>query len=100
MHVIIRPRQGGKTTEILKQAAAHHAYIVVPTLQDVTRLWREILRLQLELPQPITWQEFINKPSTGTCVVIDDLDRCVQFMTRAHIAAVSLSSGGEDVWPD
>lgn len=95
MIVIVRPRQGGKTTEVLRVAALHFAYIVVPTRADVDRLWQQARLDDINIPQPITWQEFIEHRYHGTGVrafVIDDLDRCVQSMTGVEVKAASLTS--------
>lgn len=116
MELIIRPRQGGKTTEVLRLAARHFAYIVVPTYQDVERLWSLARELQLDIPQPITWQQFIESrygSSRGAqtfgvfpagargygvkAFIIDDLDRCLDTMTNVPIVGASLS--GEVIHP-
>ena len=96
MKPIVKYRQCGKTEDILKLAAEDFSYIVCPTRQDVGRLWRRIQDFGLNIPQPITWDEFVHGRYRGAGIssfVIDDLDRCIQGMTSVEIKAVSLTGG-------
>jgi hypothetical protein len=96
MEVVVKPRQGGKSETILRLAAQHFSYIVCPTLADVQELWQRARELDLmsKLPQPITWNEFINHRYRSRGIrsfMIDDLDRCIQTMTDVEVKAVSLT---------
>lgn len=95
MELIIRPRQGGKTTETLRLAAEHFAYIVVPTQADQERIWRLSLQLQLNIPYPITWAEFVAgaRGRRIDAFVIDDVDRCIQ-QTAALVPVIGASATG------
>lgn len=94
MQVIVRPRQGGKTTEMLRMAAENFSYIVCPTRKDVDRLWQLARTLDVDIPHPITWDEFVqgryHLAGVGS-FVIDDLDRCVQYMSHVEIKAISVT---------
>jgi hypothetical protein len=96
MEIIIRPRQGGKSTEALRRAAEHFAYIVVATQQEGQELWARAKQLQLTIPQPITWAEFIKSRYYGRGVrafVIDNLDRCIQSEHPVPVVAVTMNDG-------
>jgi hypothetical protein len=96
MEIIIRPRQGGKTTEALQRAAEHFAYIVVATRQEADELWARAKLLKLDIPMPITWDEFrrgryYRKGVKG--FVIDNLDRCIQSDHPVPVVAVTMNDG-------
>lgn len=94
MRPIVKPRRAGKSDDVLRLALQDFSYIVCPTMQDVDRLWRRARELDLNIPQPITWQAFTQHRYYGPGVrsfIIDDLDRCIQGMTRVEIKAVSLT---------
>jgi hypothetical protein len=95
MQTIVRPRQAGKSEDILRLAEQHFAYIVCPTYEDVQRLWQRAVDTGYDIPQPITWAEFIGRHYNGhggvKSFVIDDLDRCVQSMSHIEIKGVSLT---------
>ena len=95
MQIIVRPRQLGKTEDVLRLAEEHFAYIVVPTRQDVDHVWRRAIDAGYDVPQPITWHDFMRQRYNGhggvKSFVIDDLDRCVQSMTNIEVKGVSLN---------
>jgi hypothetical protein len=94
MKVIVGQRQTGKSEQILRLAVEHFAYIVCPTMQEVTDLWSRAKELNLDIPQPITWDAFVDHRyySRGIkAFVIDNLDLCVQSMTTVDIKGVSLN---------
>lgn len=94
MDLVIKPRQAGKTEGILQLAQDNFSYIVCPTRQDVDRLWQRAKERDLNIPQPITWAEFVGHRYRGAGIrsfLIDDLDRCIQSMTTVEIKAASLN---------
>lgn len=99
MKVIVRPRQGGKTTELLQLAVEHFAYIVCPDMRSARHVWDVARHLGLNIPQPITWQEFLEHRYRGAGVkafIIDDLDACLESMTMVPIIAASMTGGLDD----
>lgn len=94
MELVVKPRQAGKSEDILQIAAREFSYIVCPTRDDVARLWARARRQEINIPMPITWDEFVSRRYNGRGIrgfVIDDLDRCVQDMTTVTVKAVSLN---------
>ncbi|MCV7174785.1 hypothetical protein [Mycolicibacterium sphagni] len=100
MEVVVLPRQGGKTTKLLAFAAERFAYIVCPTKARASQLWEEIQRQGLDVPQPITWDAFVHARYVGRGIksfAIDDVDLCIQSMTRFDIVGVTLSGNPDGV---
>lgn len=96
MKVVMLPRQGGKTTQMLQLAQETFSYIVCPTMADVERLWALAREMELNIPQPISWVEFTSgryRPAGIKGFLIDDVDRCLQGMTRVDIKAITLTGG-------
>ena len=68
MKIILKPRQTGKTTELIKLASKdRYKLIVCMNRLDVERIWKLAQRLKEDniiqkLPlHPITYQEFLKK---------------------------------------
>lgn len=94
MQTIVKPRQGGKSWDVLTLAAEHFSYIVCVDQRSAKEMWARAKDRKLDIPHPITWEEFINgRYGAGVSVIIDDLDRCLQRLTPAEIKAVSLTGG-------
>jgi hypothetical protein len=97
MDIVIRPRQGGKTTEALILAARHGAHIVVPYWEDARRIADLARERQIDIPQPITWCDFIKGRFHGGGVkafVIDDLDRCLQYAAgTVEVVGATMTDG-------
>ncbi len=101
--VIVRvlPRQGGKTTEMIRLAAEEWLYIVAITEEEGHRLYRKAIEAHINIPYPITWDDFVNRRYYSKGVngfLIDNLDMCVQSMTTVPVRAVTLT--GDDVAAD
>lgn len=96
MKVITRPRQGGKTTEVIKLASRTYAYIICPDRQQVQHVASLARKMGVDIPFPLTWREFLEKQYYGAGIkggfVIDNLDMCLQQMTPVEIHGVSLNA--------
>ena len=94
MKVIARPRQGGKTTDLVKLAAEEFLYVVCPDQAQVFYVARMARDMGLDIPVPLTWEDFTEGTYNGRGVrgfVIDNLDMCIQQMTTVPVRAVSLT---------
>ena len=58
--VICRPRGAGKTTELIKLSAKNHLYIVCKDMKETGRIAGVARNMDLQIPFPITFQEFID----------------------------------------
>lgn len=103
MKIINKPRQSGKTTELIKLASkGRYKLIVVRDRKTVDQVWRRILELK-ELkeientpPQPITYQEFLDTRYAGQNIesfLIDDADYFLQYLTSVKVEAITLTGG-------
>ena len=95
MKVIAKGRQQGKTTEAIKLAARHHCYIICLDRQQVQYVARLARELNLNIPFPLTWQEFVDKRYYGQNIngfVIDNINQCLQSMTNVKIEAITVES--------
>jgi hypothetical protein len=94
MEVYAKPRQRGKTTDLIKLAAEEFLYIVCIDRTEVRRVADEAREMGLDIPFPLTWHEFASGLYHGHGIqgfVIDNLDLCIQQVTPAPIRAVSLT---------
>ena len=93
MEVICKGRRFGKTTEIVKLALEHDAYIVVPDRHQARHLFEEYPNIRF----PITWDELMQTRMQGAHpsarkIVIDNLDMCLEAMlSPVKILGVSLN---------
>lgn len=98
MKVIALDRQQGKTTELVKLAAQENLYIVCANRNMVRHTAQMARDMGLDIPFPITWDEFAAHRYYGRGIkgfVIDNLDICIQQSTAVPVRAVSLTVSAE-----
>lgn len=93
MELILRPRQAGKTTDLIKMCNKNWGYIVCATRQEADRVFRHAHKLKIDIPLPITWEEFLRGTYGHGCkqFYIDNLDLCIQNHSRLPIRAVTMT---------
>lgn len=93
IHIVSGGRQTGRTTAMIRTAAASFAYIVCPDRRQVEHIQRMAQEMGVDIPQPITWDDFIkgryHRPGVRG-FVIDNLDDCIQRTTRVPVLAASV----------
>lgn len=97
MDKILRPKYGGKTTELIKRSAETGFYIVCLNNKYVDQVERHAQKMGLKIPQPITAVTFFNGRYYGPGVnglLIDDVDIILQQVAHAPIQAITLTSAG------
>lgn len=96
MLIYARGRRMGKTTDLISVAAEGFLYVVVPDRRQAMLAAEMAESMDLDIPFPLTWDEFANGRFRGSGVngfVIDNLDMCVQSMARGTpVRAVSLTT--------
>lgn len=99
MRVVALPRQGGKTTQMIRLAAAENLYIVCISRQEAMRVAREARRFGLNMPFPITWDDFARRLYFGKGIngfLFDNLDMLIQRMAApVPVVAVSLTDDSQ-----
>jgi hypothetical protein len=95
--IYARPRQAGKTTELIRIAADDFLYVVCPDFRQAVHVAEMAEQAGLDIPFPVTWNEFASGRFYGKGIsgfLIDNLDMCVQGMARGvPVRAVSLTTG-------
>jgi hypothetical protein len=98
MKIIAMERQQGKTTELVKMSAQSGDYIVTKD-HSTARYTVEIARkLGLNIPFPLTFDEFIRREWNGRFVngfLIDDAELLLLYMLYIEkpIHAMTISTG-------
>jgi hypothetical protein len=95
--IIVRPRQGGKTTELIRRAAEARAYIVCTDYRRATQIAQQAKDTGLDIPSPLTvgeWQERAYYPQGTRALMFDDLDRIIQLLSPVPVLAVTWTEGG------
>ena len=95
MEVICKPRQCGKTTEIIKMCAEYGGYIVCINKDETHRVAQQAREMGLKIPLPISADEFLKGQYHGAGVkrfYLDNVDLLLQQMTSVPIKAISLTN--------
>jgi len=99
MKVICRPRQSGKTYEVIKRCMEEGGYIVCPNMDRAHKVSLMADDLGIDIPYPITFYDFMSGkyyPDGIKKFHIDDIDLCLQRFSRVPISTISLTSGEEE----
>lgn len=94
MKIIYKERKKGKTTELIKLSAEHHNYIVCHSISEVYRINDEARKMGLNIPFPITYDEFIKGKYYGKGVkgfLIDNAEMLLQYITKVPITAITIN---------
>ena len=86
MKIFNMPRQSGKTTQAIRESNRTGKVIVTSNYESVNQIKRMAERMQLEIPDPICYQDM--KPKPGRCrinrpvgYIIDDFDCILNRLT-------------------
>ena len=95
MQKIIRPRAGGKTTQLIKMASEANGWIVCHSRAEAERIALQAEKMGLHLFFPITYQELLeNHPLNPyrAKLFIDNADLLVQFIAgRYSVEAITMT---------
>lgn len=61
MKVISRPRNAGKTSELIKESAEHGYYIITMDHDSARKTVEQAAQMGLDIPFPLTYREFKNR---------------------------------------
>ena len=98
MKVILRPRQSGRTKELIRLCAEAEArgevsYIICNSQEEASRIYQEAEELNLVIAFPITTTEFIERRYSARNIknfYFDNVDHFLQAMTNVPIRAVTM----------
>lgn len=88
MKVIAQPRQSGKTTELIRESAERFAYIVCIDRREADRVAAEARAMKLDIPFPITWEDFLGKKYFAPGIrgfLFDNLDIMIERMAGVPV---------------
>ena len=98
MKKILGVRASGLTTELVKKSSETGAYIVCH-YAAVSSIEESARAMDLKIPQPITYDEFINKKYEGKTIkgfLIDDADYLLKTMTSVEIDVITMTITEDD----
>ena len=90
--IIVRSRQGGKTTELIRRAAQTGGYIVCTDQRRARQIADHARKMGLSIPFPLTadeWQKHAYHPPGVRGLLFDDLDRIIQGMSAVPVLAAT-----------
>lgn len=88
MEVITGGRQSGKTTKLIHKAAEEGGYIVCRNHKACSRIADYAERIGIDIPYPITYDEFITKSYYGPGVsrlYIDGVKELIERLSKSHV---------------
>ena len=96
MEIICKPRRNGKTYDLIEFANGLKGYnlIVCSDRRAVDDVWRRIIEKKYDLPQPITFDDFLKNRYCGinvNSILIDNVDFLIQEMTSTKITCVTIT---------
>ena len=90
--IIVRGRQGGKTTEMIRRSAETGCYIVCTDHRRAWQVKQQADDLGMTIPFPLTadeWQRRGYYPPGVRGLLFDDLDRIIQSMSGVPVLAAT-----------
>ena len=94
MELIIRDRQAGKTTELINISYSTKGVIICANNSSRRHILTMAKDMHKEVPEPITYQEFIQGDTALELggILIDDCEHFLAYITKHKILAVSFSA--------
>jgi hypothetical protein len=93
MKKIVGDRGSGKTTHLIKESAETFYYIVCLDATEVDMIIRMARRLKLDIPHPLTYEEFLERrysPYGVKGLLIDNVDRLVRYISMVTVYTITL----------
>jgi hypothetical protein len=94
MEKIIMKRWHGKTTQLIKESASSGDYIVCHNQNEAKVIADKAKKLELDIPFPITYLDFIEKRYSGKNIsgfLIDNADLFLQKLTNVPINGITIT---------
>ena len=94
MKIISRPRQAGKTTELIDMAEKRGGYIVCHSIKEAQRIFHTAKEQGKNINLPITYEDLLGERYHGQGIkefYIDNADYLLQRLTAVPIEAISVN---------
>ncbi len=99
MKKIIKPRQAGKSTELIRMSEESGAYIIVSSRARANFLFQLAHETGHKIPFPVTYREYEQSRFRGSFVrhiLIDDADDLLQMLFKeVTIDAITMTDNQE-----
>lgn len=92
MHLIVGERQQGHTTRLIKMSADGKGTIVTATEQSAKYVKNHAKEMGLDIPEPISWNQFIHSRMTRTGPFL--LDELGVILNNYGITTATIDTGG------
>ena len=102
MELILKKRGERKTTELIRRSAETHTYILVSDKRRVKNIVKTAKKLNLHIPYPITFMEYLENKLRGSHIkniLIDDADdllRHIFFNIQIDAITITDTRGDTD----
>lgn len=93
MEKIIFKKGSGKTTRLIEKSSQSGDYIVCHSVEEANRVKREAMQMGLNIPLPITYDDFFQRRYYGGGIsgfLIDNLEMFLQTLSSVPINAVTM----------
>ena len=94
MKIILASRRMGKTTLLIREAAAQGYYIVCHSREECSRIFGMAKELELDINFPITYDEFLksNYSLRGVKgIVIDNVDLLIRRLSKVIVHTITMT---------
>lgn len=98
MRIILGPPRSGKTTKLVRLSAASGAPIVTRDVRQVSKVLNLAQRLNLTIPKPMTYDEFLKRDyttATFRSVLVDDVEALVLRLSKVQVDALTVGTAGD-----
>jgi hypothetical protein len=96
MKVIHKPRQTGKTTELIEIASQEGGYIVCHNREEAYKILKTAEEIGKQIPFPITYDEYLNGSFCGKNIeafYIDNVELLLSMIARGvPVNAISVNN--------
>jgi len=94
MQVIAKPRNSGKTTELISLSAELQLPIVCFSEHEAFRLNEKAARLGIKIPKPLSVHQVTQQKGTRHNILVDNLDIILErFFPEINIHVITLTGG-------
>lgn len=93
MKLITEPKGSGKTYQLIMESATNGDYIVCHSSKEAERIFSIANEHKLNIPFPLTYDEFINKRyySKGIKgILIDNVDILLDYMSDGLVKTITI----------
>ena len=94
MKIILGVRGSGKTTRLIQESSKTGYYIITRNKNSASWIFEQSTKMKLEIPFPLTYQEFFDKQYYGKRIdgfLIDELESFLMYVSKVPIRTVTLT---------